>query len=242
MLAPLLPARALAVDVGAGEGTLLPLLSPIFERVIAIDRSAARLARCAQRVAALGLPNVRLREGTVEDRAGGAGDRAGGRRRSGGAGAGAVPRRAAAGSGGGRRPAAARGRPHRRLSITCPTTTSSLREQGHVWLGFEPARLRDFLETAGLRVVYTTRLSGPPGKREPGPAIDGRTDSVKARRDHMDTRTEFPAFKVKDLSLAELGRKKIRMAEKEMPGLMALREEFGAQSRWRARASPAACT
>ena len=45
----------------------------------------------------------------------------------------------------------------------------------------------------------------------------------------MDTRTEFPAYKVKDLSLAELGRKKIRMAEKEMPGLMALREEFGAK-------------
>jgi adenosylhomocysteinase len=45
----------------------------------------------------------------------------------------------------------------------------------------------------------------------------------------MDTRTEFPAYKVKDLSLAELGRKKIRMAEKEMPGLMALREEFGAR-------------
>ena len=43
----------------------------------------------------------------------------------------------------------------------------------------------------------------------------------------MDTRTEFPAFKVKDISLAELGRKKIRMAEKEMPGLMALREEYG---------------
>jgi adenosylhomocysteinase len=42
----------------------------------------------------------------------------------------------------------------------------------------------------------------------------------------MDTRTEFPAFKIKDISLAELGRKKIRMAEKEMPGLMALREEW----------------
>jgi adenosylhomocysteinase len=42
----------------------------------------------------------------------------------------------------------------------------------------------------------------------------------------MDSRTEFPAFKIKDLTLAELGRKKIRMAEKEMPGLMALREEF----------------
>jgi adenosylhomocysteinase len=44
----------------------------------------------------------------------------------------------------------------------------------------------------------------------------------------MESRTEFPGFKVKDLSLAELGRKKIRMSEKEMPGLMALREEFGA--------------
>ncbi len=42
----------------------------------------------------------------------------------------------------------------------------------------------------------------------------------------MDTRTEFPAFKIKDLTLAELGRKKIRMAEKEMPGLMALRAEY----------------
>ena len=33
--------------------------------------------------------------------------------------------------------------------------------------------------------------------------------------------------KVKDMSLAEWGRKEIRLAEAEMPGLMALREEFG---------------
>ena len=33
-----------------------------------------------------------------------------------------------------------------------------------------------------------------------------------------------PKFKVADLSLAELGRKEIRLAEQEMPGLMALRE------------------
>ena len=46
----------------------------------------------------------------------------------------------------------------------------------------------------------------------------------------MDTRTEFPAFKIKDLTLAELGRKKIRMAEKEMPGLMSLREEYKGKS------------
>src|SRR5687767_7229500 len=33
-------------------------------------------------------------------------------------------------------------------------------------------------------------------------------------------------FKVKDLSLAEWGRKEIAIAETEMPGLMALREEY----------------
>ncbi|REF37528.1 adenosylhomocysteinase [Thermasporomyces composti] len=33
-------------------------------------------------------------------------------------------------------------------------------------------------------------------------------------------------FKVKDLSLAEFGRKEIQLAEHEMPGLMALREEY----------------
>ncbi|MDQ3631584.1 MAG: adenosylhomocysteinase, partial [Actinomycetota bacterium] len=35
-------------------------------------------------------------------------------------------------------------------------------------------------------------------------------------------------FKVADLSLAAFGRKEIQIAEVEMPGLMALREEFGA--------------
>jgi adenosylhomocysteinase len=34
-------------------------------------------------------------------------------------------------------------------------------------------------------------------------------------------------YKVKDISLAEFGRKEIMLAEAEMPGLMALREEFG---------------
>jgi adenosylhomocysteinase len=44
----------------------------------------------------------------------------------------------------------------------------------------------------------------------------------------MNTQTEVqPDYKVKDISLAELGRKVIDMAEPEMPGLMALREEFG---------------
>jgi len=36
-------------------------------------------------------------------------------------------------------------------------------------------------------------------------------------------------YKVKDMSLADWGRKEIRLAEAEMPGLMALRDEYGAQ-------------
>ena len=36
-------------------------------------------------------------------------------------------------------------------------------------------------------------------------------------------------FKVADIALAEWGRKEISIAETEMPGLMALREEYGAE-------------
>ncbi len=39
----------------------------------------------------------------------------------------------------------------------------------------------------------------------------------------------FTDYKVADMSLAEWGHKEIRIAETEMPGLMALREEFGKQ-------------
>ncbi|MEO7083987.1 MAG: adenosylhomocysteinase [Gemmatimonadaceae bacterium] len=38
--------------------------------------------------------------------------------------------------------------------------------------------------------------------------------------------TDRPPFKVADLSLAEFGRKEIRLAEQEMPGLMAIRDEY----------------
>ncbi len=40
---------------------------------------------------------------------------------------------------------------------------------------------------------------------------------------------QTPDYKVKDLSLADWGRKEIAIAETEMPGLMALRQEFGGQ-------------
>jgi ArsR family transcriptional regulator len=157
LLAPLLPGHALAVDVGVGEGTLLPLLSPIFDRVVAIDRSAARLARCAERVAALGLPNVRLREGTVDDASlvqeierGGGADLAVLARVLHHA---ARPQDLIAGAA-----RLLRAGGHVAIVDHLPHEDESLREQGHVWLGFEPSRLRAHLEAAGLTVVHAGPL------------------------------------------------------------------------------------
>ena len=43
----------------------------------------------------------------------------------------------------------------------------------------------------------------------------------------MSTTTQYLPYKVKDISLAEWGRKEITLAEAEMPGLMSIREEYG---------------
>ena len=54
--------------------------------------------------------------------------------------------------------------------------------------------------------------------------------------------SKFTDYKVADISLASWGRREIEIAETEMPGLMALHEEFAPSNRSRARASPARCT
>jgi adenosylhomocysteinase len=43
----------------------------------------------------------------------------------------------------------------------------------------------------------------------------------------MSTTTQYVPYKVKDITLAEWGRKEITLAEAEMPGLMSIREEYG---------------
>ncbi|MDC1081362.1 adenosylhomocysteinase [Flavobacteriaceae bacterium] len=43
----------------------------------------------------------------------------------------------------------------------------------------------------------------------------------------MTEKTAYLPYKVKDISLADWGRKEIKLAEAEMPGLMALRKEYG---------------
>jgi len=158
VLAPLLPGRALAVDAGTGEGELLPLLSPLYERVVAVDRSAARLARCARRIDDWGLANVRLREGSIED---------------------AALAEEIAARGGADLVVVARvlhhvGRPqdviaaatrlvrtggHLAVIDYLPHDDESLREQGHVWLGFEPDKLRTWIEAAHLASVRIEPLA-----------------------------------------------------------------------------------
>ena len=49
---------------------------------------------------------------------------------------------------------------------------------------------------------------------------------------------EAQDYKVKDISLADWGRKEIAIAETEMPGLMALRDEYGDQKPRRSRMTP----
>ncbi len=159
LFAPLLPGRALAVDVGTGEGALLPLLAPLYDRVVAVDRSAARLARAAERVAALGLPNVRLREADVADAA-----LVQEIERAGGADLVVLarvlhhvarPQEVVAAAARLLRPGG-----HVALVDHLPHEDERLREQGHVWLGFEPAKLRAFLEAAALAPVTVSPLRG----------------------------------------------------------------------------------
>ena len=51
------------------------------------------------------------------------------------------------------------------------------------------------------------------------------------------------SYVIADISLADFGRKEIAIAEKEMPGLMAVREEFGAEKPLAGRADHRlACT
>ena len=52
------------------------------------------------------------------------------------------------------------------------------------------------------------------------------TATLEPKTKQPKTQKSSPEYKVKDISLAEFGRKEIEIAEKEMPGLMAIREKY----------------
>jgi len=64
--AALIPHRELAIDAATGDGSLLEILSPVFEKVIAFDREPAQLQRARARVDAHQLKNVTLIEGDID--------------------------------------------------------------------------------------------------------------------------------------------------------------------------------
>ena len=106
----------------------------------------------------------------------------------------------------------------------------------------------------GTRALVPGAAGAPRGGRLRRLALLGAAEARAPPRDghapekHGDhrrmtvTETTTQDFKVADLSLAEFGRKEITLAEHEMPGLMAMREEYGARSRSRARRSWARST
>lgn len=151
----LLPSRALALDAGTGDGRLLEVLAPIYERVVAVDRSPAQLARARERVAARGFANVTFMQVELDSRE---------LRRAVRGGADAVfasrvlhhaPRPASVVS---------------QLASLCAPggalvvldyerhDDESMREQADAWLGFEPAELRRFARAAGLQDPRVTPI------------------------------------------------------------------------------------
>jgi ArsR family transcriptional regulator len=66
-LRTLLPRRDLAVDLGTGDGALVELLAPLFDRVLAVDRSAKQLEAAERRLCSLGYNHVELLQADYDD-------------------------------------------------------------------------------------------------------------------------------------------------------------------------------
>ncbi len=66
-LRTLLPRHELAVDIGTGDGSLVELLAPLFNRVLAVDRSELQLDAAATRLAQHDYDHVELLCADYED-------------------------------------------------------------------------------------------------------------------------------------------------------------------------------
>jgi ArsR family transcriptional regulator len=164
-LAPLVEHRRLAVDAGTGDGGLLEVLAPVFERVVAIDRAGVQLERAQRRVALRGWDNVELLQAELSS------DEV----------------RRAVGAEGGDAVFASRvlhhaARPARvmeELAELCapggalvvidygPHDDESMREQADLWLGFAPDELKKFSRAVGLESPTVTRIPAPRVGRGP---------------------------------------------------------------------------
>ncbi len=122
-------------------------------------------------------------------------------------------------------------------------------QMGHVWLGFGEDQLRKLLAGAGFEKIRMATLAADPSAKGPAlfVAAAARIEKLTSfqlsavsyfREGSMSTAVRemhpFDAavkagrepYKVKNLGEAEFGRKEIRLAEQEMPGLMSLRARY----------------
>jgi len=157
--APLLPHRALAVDAGTGDGGMLDVLAPVFERVVAIDRAEPQLRRARARVEARHYTNVELVEGDLDSAA---------VRDAVGQKADAVfavrmlhhaPQPASL-----VKMLAHLARPGGAVILLdyARHDDETMRAQADLWLGFEARELARFAEDAGLQEPHVARIPAPP--------------------------------------------------------------------------------
>lgn len=186
-LRALLPRHGLAVDVGTGEGVLVELLAPLFDQVLAVDRSEAQLEAARQRLSSRHYDHVELLRADYDDPAVAA-------RVAELGGADAVfavrllhhapkPHQAASGL-------AALARPGGRVVIIdyCSHDDEQMREQqADLWLGFEREELIGLATSAGL--IEPEVFTIPAARYGPGPDAHLQWQVLTARRpDNQETR------------------------------------------------------
>jgi DNA-binding transcriptional ArsR family regulator/SAM-dependent methyltransferase len=167
-LAPLLARGGLALDAGTGDGRLLEALAPLYERVVAIDRSDAQIARARERARTRGFANVAFVQGELDGpellQAVGL-DGARGARRTAGADAVFASRVL--------HHAPQPARVFGQLAGLCAPggalvvldyarhADETMRDQADAWLGFDEAELRRYAREAGLVDVRVTSIPAP---------------------------------------------------------------------------------
>lgn len=166
-LSGVLPKRALAIDVGTGDGRNLDVLAPLYQRVIAVDRSRSQLARVLERVASRGFTNVSVFEGTYDD--------AQLQQRADAAGGADLVYAARTLHHASRPEAAVQAfarllKPQGQLVILdyLPHQDDTMRErEGDVWMGFDPKSVEAWLDAAQLSL--TAQYEVPPAFHAEGP-------------------------------------------------------------------------
>lgn len=191
-IAPLLPRRRVAVDAGTGDGRLVELLAPLFERVVGVDRSDAQLRLARARARERGWTHVAFVRGELSS----------------------VEARAAVGDGGADAVFAVRLLHHapRPATVVCELAAlaapggavvvldyaahddESMREHADVWLGFERVELEAFARAARLEDVHVAAVPAPPkgsgaDAHLPWQVLVGRTARETTQRETLSRET-----------------------------------------------------